>query len=302
MFQFLSYDFLGDVDCLNPAPSQVDNITITQIQNGIFDHYNATKNTDTEYNTNKPTQWDYDTIMDADLNGNLDAGNVDFLIEEVSAIRIKRRIANTFEWITLETIPIEELDNFNFITEDHLNANETQYEYAFVPIINDVEGEYIIGNIYSQFRGVFIADADEIFKFFYDVDFGTDTQNIQIGTFQPLGSKYPRVVANGLLNYMSGSLTGSILNDDFDKINQIDRAAITKKKNDMLAFFAKHGAKILKDWNSRIYLCAISSSPQIMYREGSAGGIPQITFEWTEIGDPNDQQDLYYNGLISEVD
>ena len=302
MFQFLGYDFLGDVDCLNPAPSQIENITITQIQNGIFDHYNVTKNTDTEYTTNKPDQWDFDTIMDADFNGTLDAGNVDFLIEEVSAIKIKRRVINTFQWITLETIDITDLDSFNFITEDHLNANDTQYEYAFVPVINGVEGEYIIGTVYSKFNGIFIADAKQIFKFFYDAEFGTDTQNIQVGTFEPLGSKYPRIIANGLLNYASGSFTATVINDDFDTTGQIDRAATTQKKKDILAFLVNHGAKILKDYNANFYLVAITNSPQITYKDGSSGGVPQITFEWTEIGDGNNQQDLYYNGLISEVD
>ena len=301
MFQFIGYDFLGGLNCLNPAPSEINNITITQIQNGIFDHYNATKNTDTEYNTNKPTQWDYDTIMDADFNGNLDAGNVDFMVEEVSAIKIKRRIVGTFNWITLQTVPIEELESFNFITEDRLNANFTNYEYAFVPIINGIEGEYIIASIESRFEGVFIADAEQIFKFFYDAEFGTESQNIQAQVFEPLGNKYPVVISNGSLNYASGTFGGAVLNDDFAITGEIDRAAITQKKNDILAFLTNRGAKIIKDWNSKIYLIFITESPQIDYKEGSGGGIPQISFTWTEIGDSNSQADLYNNGLISEA-
>ena len=30
-------------------------------------------------------------------------------------------------------------------------------------------------------------------------------------------------------------------------------------------------------------------------------GIPSITFNWTEIGDASNQQDLYNNGILDEV-
>ena len=118
MFQFVGYNFFADGDALNSAPSSIDNITTTRIENAIFDHVNITRNTDIPFSTDIPTQWDYDTIIDADLNGNLSGGNVDFLIEEISAIKIKRRVQGTFNWLTLQTYPINEVEDLNFVFND----------------------------------------------------------------------------------------------------------------------------------------------------------------------------------------
>ena len=35
MFQFLGYNFFSDGDCLNPAPSNVDNISNIRFYNGL---------------------------------------------------------------------------------------------------------------------------------------------------------------------------------------------------------------------------------------------------------------------------
>ena len=91
MFQFINYNFFADGDCLNTCPSNVDSINSITLTNAIFDHLNVTRNINTEVTTNIPKNWDYDTIMDAPFNGNLNAGNVDFLVEQIIGIKIKRR-------------------------------------------------------------------------------------------------------------------------------------------------------------------------------------------------------------------
>lgn len=301
MFQFLGEDFFGDADCLNSAPSNVDNITTTVISNAIFDHLYVTKNTNVEFTTDIPTDWDYDTIMDADFNGDLNAGNVDFLIEQVSAIKIKRRIQGTFDWITLETVPVSSVDDLEFTFIDRLNAYGVQYEYAFVPILNDIEGNYIINNVYSQFNGTFIGDFDNIYKFYYEVAYTSSTRNQQVGTFQPLGNKYPIVVANGESSYESGSVSAMILNDDYQDTRTIDKIAIVSRVNTVKDYLTNKRAKILKDWNGNIWLCMINGSPTMAYKEASGMSVPQITFTWVQIGDANSQDDLYNNGVIDEA-
>ena len=249
MFQFIGYNFFSDKDALNPAPANVDSITSTKISNAIFDHFNITKNTLTDVTTTIPTAWDYDTIMDANFNENINAGNIDFLIEEISAIKIKRRVQGTFDWITLATIPINTIDDFTFAFNDLLNADHTTYDYALVPIMEDIEGNYIINSILSQFNGVFIGDYSTIYKFFYDVQYGTNARNQQIGTFQPLGNQYPIVIANGLLSYESGTVSATILNDDFENTGIVDAPAIVEKKTIIKDFLTNKKAKILKDLN-----------------------------------------------------
>ena len=300
MFQFVGYNFFSDGDALNTAPSNVDNITTVNLSNAIFDHFNVTRNTNTAVSTTIPTQWDYDTVMDADFAGNIEAGNVDFLIDQISAIKIKRRVQGTFNWLTLKTIPVNTVEDLTFVFNDLLNQNNVTYEYALVPIIEDVEGEYIINTVLSQFNGVFIGDAETIYKFLYEVEYGNNQRNQQIGVFQVLGKQYPVFVANGELSYESGSVTATILNEDFQQ-NGIDRTAITQLKDAIKDFLTNRQAKILKDWNGNIWLCIVNSNIGVTYKSSYGMGIPVINFEWTEVGDAQSQQDLYNNGILDEV-
>lgn len=301
MFQFVGYNFFSDGDALNNAPSNVNGINSIQISNAIYDHFNITTNTDTTVSTTIPTAWDYDTVLDASFDGNLDAGNVDFLVEQISAIKIKRRVQGEFNWLTLQTIPINTVEDLSFVFNDLLNKNNVTYEYALVPVIEDVEGEYLINSILSQFNGVFIGDAETIYKFFFEVEYGNNQRNQQVGVFQVLGKQYPVLVANGALSYETGSVTATILNDDFEQTGVIDRTAITQQKDAIKDFLTNRKAKILKDWNSNEWLCIVNSNIGVTYKSGSGMGIPVINFEWTEIGDAENQQDLYNNGILDEV-
>lgn len=249
MFQFVGYNFFADGDALNTAPSNVDGIDTITLTNAIYDHFNITRNTSTTVSTTIPTTWDYDTVLDADFEGNLNGGNVDFLIEQISAIKIKRRVQGDFNWLTLATIPINKVEDLTFVFNDLLNQYGVQYEYAFVPIMENVEGDYIINSIFSQFNGVFIGDAENIYKFLYEVEYGNNARNQQIGIFQVLGQQYPVFVANGALSYESGSVSATILNDDFEETGVVDRVAITERKNVIKDFLTNRKAKILKDLN-----------------------------------------------------
>lgn len=301
MLQFLGYNFLADGNALDSAPSAISNITTTRLTNAIFDHFNITKNINTPYSTDIPAEWDYDTIINADLDGNLNAGNVDFLINQINSIKIKRRVKGTFNWLTLVEIPINTIDDLTFAFNDRLNAYGVEYDYAFVPVLNDIEGNYIINSILSKFNGVFIGDAESAYKLMYDVNYGTNNRNQQVGTFEPLGRQFPVFVANGLLSYESGNVIATILNDDFEDSGEINRTAIIQKKDILKDYLTNHKAKILRDWNGNIWLCIIVNNPQITYRNGSGMGIPQVAFDWIEVGKADNQQDLYNNGILNTL-
>lgn len=300
MLQFVGYNFFADVNALDSAPSSVDNITSTQLSNAIFDHFNVTKNTNTLFSTDIPANWDYDTILDASFDGVLNAGNVDFLVDQINAIKIKRRAQGTFNWLTLKTIPVNKIEDLIFVFNDFLNGYGITYEYALVPVLNDIEGNYIINSVFSQFNGVFIGDAEQTFKFLYDVEYGSNARNQQVGTFQPLGKQYPIIVANGLLSYESGSVSATILNDDYENTGIIDPDAIVQKKTIIKDYLTNKKAKLLKDFNGNVWLCMVTGNVQVTYRTGSAMSIPQIQFNWVQIGDANNQSDLYANGVINE--
>lgn len=303
MFQFIGYSAFSGPDCLNVAPNEIDNITTIRLTNAIFNHMNVTKDTSLEYNTIIPTDWDYDTVLDVDFEGNLNASNVEFEISQISALKIKRRKKGELNWLTLKTINIDgDVSKMNFTIIDKLNAYDIEYEYALVPVMSGVEGNYIIQSILSKFNGVFVLDNQQTFKFFYDVQYGTNARNQSVSSFAPLGKKYPVIVSNGILSYDNGTLSTTILNDDFETTGILNPVAIVKKKELLKDFLTNKKAKILKDWNGNLWLIFVSSSPKVTYKAGAGMKIPSIQFDWIEIGDSNNQIDLYNAGFLEEVE
>lgn len=303
MFQFIGYSAFSGPDCLNVAPNEIDNITTIRLTNAIFNHMNVTKDTSLEYNTIIPTDWDYDTVLDVDFEGNLNASNVEFEISQISALKVKRREKGELNWLTLKTINIDgDVSKMNFTIIDKLNAYDIEYEYALVPVMSGVEGNYIIQSILSKFNGVFVLDNQQTFKFFYDVQYGTNARNQSVSSFTPLGKKYPVIVSNGILSYDNGTLSATILNDDFETTGILNPVAIVKKKELLKDFLTNKKAKILKDWNGNLWLIFVSSSPKVTYKAGAGMKIPSIQFDWIEIGDSNNQIDLYNAGFLEEVE
>ena len=298
MIGFLGYNFLKDGNALDPTPTNINNITYARVQNGIFDHFNVTRNISFDYTSIIPTDWDFNTVMDAGFNGDINAGNVDNLAANVTSVRIKRRIKGTFEWITLREIPISSPNDLSFIITDNLNAYNVEYEYAWVPMTNDVEGNYIIESILSQFQGVFICDVNNIFKLQAGVEYNNNDANQQVGVFQPYNRKYPVIVSNSLINYQTGTISSWVLPEDFEDSKSLDRFEITKEKEAILKFLMNKKPKIIKDTNGNNWLVYFTGNPSMSYNNNYGQGMVKVNAEWTEVGDPNDKTDLYENGLI----
>lgn len=301
MFMICGYDFCKDENTLNPTPLSSSNYNFTMLKNGIFSHWYVTNDGEYSYSPEEPTVWDYLTIMNANLNGNLQAGNVSLLGDDIEGIKVKRRKIDSYDWITLKYIPVNELfESTTFSFNDYLNQNDTTYEYAFVPIVNGVEENYITNTIASKFEGVFICDSETIYKFYNGVQYGGLERIQKIGVLEPFGSKYPVIVSNGMINYSKSSLKGTILNNDFENSHIIRRKEIAEKREILLNFFTNKKAKILKDWNGNFWLMIIVDSPFVEFVNNYGMGISNISANWIEIGDPYNQQDLYNTGLLIE--
>lgn len=296
MFQFLNYNFCKDEDCLNPITTNAQDLNNTLITNAVFEHFHQTKDVTSASSPTIPTVWDYLTIMDANFKNNINAGNAADLFKNVTAIKIKRRKLGEFNWITLKIIPILDPNNINIAFNDNLVCNFTDYEYAFVPIIQDVEGNYTSESIMAEFNGVFICDQDTIFKFIAEPGYGNMEQVQKIGVFEPFGKQYPVVVSNGVINYKSSSFSAMVATDDIDMNN---RKGMVEKREQLLKYFTNHKSKIIKDWNGNIFLAIITSSPNITFDNKYGMGKMNIGFDWREVGDANNQNDLLNTGMVS---
>lgn len=297
MFMMCGYNFCKDGNALDPAPIMTNNFKTVRLTNGIFDHWNVNRDVISSYSSQIPDTWDYLTVMDANFNGNIAAGNSSFSLSSIDGIKIKRRKTTDFDWVALKYIPSDDITTLSFTVNDNLAASGEQYEYAFVPVVGGVEGNYITNTISTKFDGVFICDLDTIYKFYVGVEYGTNERVQKIGVFEPYGRKYPVVVSNGLINYETGSVTGTVLADDYLKTKAMNRIAMVKEQKALKDFLTNKKAKILKDWNGNSWLMFVTDNISTSYESKYGMGIADVSFDWTEIGDSNNQTDLYNNGL-----
>lgn len=312
---FLGYNFLQDGYSWLPVPTHLDNITDTILKNGIYDHFNITKDTAFNYITDLPGQWNLSTIMDADFNGNAQAGNVDYVASQVNALRIKKRKKGSFNWYTVfETEISGKSSDFNFTKYDYLGEQDTDYEYAIVPVIGNIEGGYSINSVTSQFYGIFITDQDKCYRLRENASYSGNQRIRPTAIYEPFGGKYPIVMRNGELNYEQGTVNGDISviemqeNKDIitgEVINHIeilDRKKTVERLNAIKEFLTNDNAKILKDFNGNIWLVTINDSLPVNYYSEVGMGIAQISFNWTELGAADSAKDLYDNNLIASKD
>lgn len=296
---FLGYDFLRDKYCWQPTPTDFTNINNIRIKNGIYDHMNITKDVDFDYTTELPGKWNLQTQFDADFNGTITAGNVDYILAQISSIKVKRRVKGTFDWITLFTVPISEVSDVDFVRYDYIAKNNETYEYAIVPVIGNTEGEYSINSIKSEFYGIFITDNKSSYKFLEGASYSGNERSNQTGIFEPYGSKYPVVIKNGALSYDKGTLTGTVIT--FDANQELDREGTIERLKAIENFLTEPTGKILKDFNGNIWLVSITDNIPVTYYSEVGMGFAQVSFNWNEIGSATDSGDLYYNNLIEDI-
>ena len=55
MIGLVGYNFCSDSNALDPTPTNINSLTYTKAQNGIFDHFNVSRDTSFDYSTIVPT-------------------------------------------------------------------------------------------------------------------------------------------------------------------------------------------------------------------------------------------------------
>ena len=299
MLSFCGYNFVEDMDALNFFLSLESNVTNSQLENGIYDYLDISKDVKTSYNIEEPS-WSYDTILDCDFNGNIAGGNVSYTLEQLSSIQIKRRLydpSNLGNWTVLCDIEVVNEGSIGFTMTDNLMPNGYTIEYAIVPIINGAEGLYITENVESKFNGVYICDLDTMFKLYANVEYGDIINNQSIGVVETIGSQYPTIIRNNKIDYKKGSVKGKLLGVNFETTRKINRNDVVTQINNYEKFLKNGKAKIIKDWNGNVWLITVVGAPTTTYDSNYGMGIASTNFEWVEQGKYSNQEDLYINGL-----
>lgn len=291
---FLGRTFCGARNTIDCTPTDVANINLATIKNGIYDEIYISKNTDRDYTTAIPTLWDFDTLLYATFQNNLNGGNVGFILAQVSSIKINRRVKNTFEWITLYEIPISTVDDLYFERFDKYAQSSVEYEYSLVPVINGVDGSANLNTVLSKFEGVFIIEKERAFKTILDVEIQSQ-KNRPNSVVNTIDRKFPFVVSNGSNNYYSGSTSGVFIELDYNTC-QFKTKEGRQYREYLMEFLQNGKPKILKHGDGRMWLVSIIDNPSESDSEHPDKAV--TVFNWAEIGDCKSGRDLYDNNLI----
>lgn len=294
-------------DTLSPtlSPSGIDGINSITVGNAYINDLYITLDTSYVLGTTLPDSWDANTKFYAKYDTNLSAGNVDFDLSDVlgSYVLIKRRIKDTFDWITLDAFPISSSQDFNKLNfTDYTAAPKVEYEYALVPIIDDMEGTYYTSTITPDTEKLVIVDGTlALWATIVTDGFANSQRNSAPGVIEPLNSKYPVIVHNGMANYDTVSITAGWFPTEEDhctlQIGPEYDGWVAKYAKRFMDFLTNKRVKMLKNVDGRMWLCYVTTLPANNARD--VYWDREITFGVTEVGDVEDERVLYDAGLIN---
>lgn len=265
------------------------------------------------------SEWGSDYIMKVNFAVSTQGGNVGAMLLGLKKLLFKRKVKGDFSpnaWKTIYTYEIiegahvaEDLRNIFF--KDFLaRANET-YCYTIVPV-TFIDGQIVEGSIdydeeempsaTSKFESVIISDGKDYQKLYAGVAFGTATNQQLYGVHETLGAQYPIVVSNSNVNYMAGTVSGTVINKEYYNGDYVfDRGKLVKAREEMQAFLSNKKPKIVKDWNGNIWLTQISAPPTYTFNDSWGMGMANVSFNWVELGSLDDQETLDQMNLIVNV-
>ena len=299
----------ADIMSVACSPTNVEDVNKIRLSNGIYDELFATNNVDNELAQDIPQEWDFDTILHATFSIDALAGNSDWIKDSISDIAIKRRKIGEFKWITLETKKIKTLDDFSIEGIDKTAAPNYEYEYAIVPILNGMEGNYCTAlPLKVKSDCLVVLDRDEMWSTIVTDGFCDEVSNVPNSTITTMNDKYPTIVSNTSANYKTitvncGFLPTNETNDGCAAIVDNITSELYKIADDNVAFMEflnNRKVKLLKNIDGRMWLVYVTTPPT-----NSADGtywMRKITFGCTEIGDVNSEEDLYNAGLITATE
>lgn len=251
--------------------------------------------------TGKKKEWDTNTIMKMTFdNESTEAGSLNIKGLEIDTVKLKRRKIGSFDWITVAEKKFD--GNSNNISEilsfiDRNTAPMAEYEYAVVPCSGEVEGTYNTDRVKTTIDGCYLYYNETRYKLYYNFKLGDIKHHIPNEVFEPIsGTQYPIVAYAGDLNYRSGSIKCLILADDENPLS--DLVAEANLRNSLMRFLTDKKPKAIKNADGLYMMIMITEAP-VLEPIPEKTGLYNVTFDFVEVGDMEDAQDLLMNGFIT---
>ncbi|MDE6951690.1 MAG: hypothetical protein K2P64_12375 [Lachnospiraceae bacterium] len=296
---FCETNFVGGALACALTPTSTRNIDYVELKKGTYDDLYITKASDFTITNVFPEEWDFDTILWSKFNGNANAGNVDWNLDNVSHLILKSRTEGNFKWKTLVTKEVASTEDFTINYPDYLIASGQTVEYAVVPVSYGLEGNYATVKVISRFDKMFLIEGDVVWGTEMTDGFCDTTRKIPSSIVELLHHKYPIFVRNTIANYDTGTCKGSFVpleeescQFSYDREKDYQRVRYQK---DFMDFVSDGIPKILKMPDGRLWLIQITPDPADTANQQYNDR--QITWSWVEVGDVNSEEDLYYLGF-----
>lgn len=302
---FLGLNFLGADELTVPlTPTETTVIDAIELMNVQAYWLVASKDTTSTLTSKVSTEWDFNTILAANYNSTTQAGNINFILETISEIKVKRRIYGTYTWVTLKVQDVKNnVKNLNIKGVD-LTSESLKYEYALVPVLNNAEGKYTI--VVADVSNTDLTLIDKTGIYHTPITDGfCDTVDVHPNqVLELLHNKYPTVVRNTIANYETINVTGNFVPIDdnncsytqaFDTDFDSDRRRVLYSR-EVKNFLTNGYTKVLKNVDGQCWLVYVTTPPS-----DTADGfynIRKLTFGCTETGDLKKEEDLFYAGLL----
>lgn len=296
---FCGSSFVGGELACALTPTGIENINYVELKNGIYDDLYITKNVDSKLNGEFPAEWDFDTILWAKFNNTTNAGNVDWNLETTSHIILKSRTEGNFRWKTIVVKETNCIEDFVINYPDYFVASRQPVEYAIVPVLQGMEGDYATTSITSKFSKMFLIEGNMVWGTEITDAFCDTNRNIPSSNVVLLNRRYPIFIKNTIANYDTGNCKGSFVPLDeetceFAYDSEQDYWRI-KYQREFMDYISDGIPKILKLPDGRLWLIQVTPNPSDTANQ--TYNDREHTWSWVEIGNVNSEFDLYYLGF-----
>lgn len=297
--------FYSDRNSLSLATSPVSDIAVVELSNAKFDCLYFSTDMDLEqYETGMPDEWQKEitdgsiidvTLLMTNFNNTCNASSVGFDVANVNKLIIKKRENKVGEnWYNFFIQNISSAADFKFSFHDRYCDCKTSYQYCIVPVSGDIEMDLnAIVDVYSDFTGWYLADLDAIYGSKFNLSRSMSRNTIS-NSATTLSSEYPFISKNGVLNYTSGNISGIFIEY---KDGYFDSEGSFDYRNSLYDFLTNGKPKLLKFDTGESMLVQIGDL--ISQEENGILYAPTTSFDFTEIGNPKDYNDLNKYGLLS---
>ena len=281
-YNFFGYGHGGSVW---DTPICTDMLDELELQEGVYDEVYINLNTNIADDTANPTVWTLTTIIDSKFTGDLDGGSIGAEGFRVTKILLYRSVFGSNKWDAVGQFDYDEEYNvYDYV--DRYVQNGAQYQYAIVPVANEVIGEKLFSDpVDASYEGIFITDKKENRRLEFDINLGDINYNTSSALNQPINSQFP-IVTFGNSRYRSGNLSVLPLSKETVALagSSVDKFAEQLNRQEWLEFLNNGRAKVLR-MDSGVNMLIVTQNAVASHKEGDIlRDLASLSFDYVEIG------------------